>query len=305
LPVEELARRGAYDSLYLSPHLDDAALSCPGSILSERAAGRRLLVVTVFSAPGEASRDTAELYALRRQEDENAALELEVDFQRLDFVDAPFRSPAYGSFNGIIFGRDPGDDSTSARLADQISQLIAQARPDTVYAPLAVGGHIDHRLTCEAARRAGSGKRVLFYEDRPYAFVLEAVTLRLAELGFAGPGPSRWVVAARFFPSFFRARYVRSYLRGASSRVRCAWRYARQLGRVGACQRGAEARRLSFDRDLLARARRVVSAYGSQVPDLFGDLEGYERAATDYSARLGSPDGYAERLWELKTPSCR
>ncbi len=37
------------DRLYLSPHLDDVALSCGGSIAKDREAGLRVLVVSVFS----------------------------------------------------------------------------------------------------------------------------------------------------------------------------------------------------------------------------------------------------------------
>ncbi len=42
--------QGAYDHVYLSPHLDDAALSCGGAIARHVAAGQRVLVVTICSA---------------------------------------------------------------------------------------------------------------------------------------------------------------------------------------------------------------------------------------------------------------
>ena len=54
------------DSVYLSPHLDDVAISCPARILEERAEGRRVLVVTLFSkGPGERVRKREDRRAMR------------------------------------------------------------------------------------------------------------------------------------------------------------------------------------------------------------------------------------------------
>src|SRR6185503_3764875 len=39
-----------YDHIYLSPHLDDVALSCGGAIARHSATGARVLVVTVCTA---------------------------------------------------------------------------------------------------------------------------------------------------------------------------------------------------------------------------------------------------------------
>ena len=38
-----------YDALYLSPHLDDAALSCGGQIAQATRRGARVLIVTVMA----------------------------------------------------------------------------------------------------------------------------------------------------------------------------------------------------------------------------------------------------------------
>ena len=39
-------------------------------------------------------------------------------------------------------------------------------------APMGLGGHVDHRLVCEAARQAVPADRLALYEDRPYACYL-------------------------------------------------------------------------------------------------------------------------------------
>ncbi len=293
--IAEPSSIGAYPSVYLSPHLDDAALSCPGSILAERASGRRALLVTLFSETGDPH---------RLREEEHAASELGVDFHLAGLSDAPVRSAIYRSFNGIVFGCDPGDALTLDRLGATLSRLVALAQPEIVYAPLGVGGHIDHRLTCQAARQAIPHGRLVFYEDRPYAFVRQAVRLRLAELGVApGSRPSRTAVSLCFFSSFFTAPYVRRYLHGLKSRSQCLARYWKSfeaLGRPPSAEARPQLR--CFERDTLKDARRAVSAYASQLPDLFGDLEGFERAAIDYSTRLGHPQGYVERCWKVDTP---
>ena len=48
--IEDLDQVQGYDHIYLSPHLDDAALSCGGGIAAQRAAGERALVVTLCTA---------------------------------------------------------------------------------------------------------------------------------------------------------------------------------------------------------------------------------------------------------------
>lgn len=56
-----LADLGRYDALYVSPHADDAALSCAGRLLGERARGQRVLVLLLFES--EAGPAVTELLA--------------------------------------------------------------------------------------------------------------------------------------------------------------------------------------------------------------------------------------------------
>ncbi|MFQ5421191.1 MAG: PIG-L family deacetylase, partial [Anaerolineae bacterium] len=54
-----------YDAIYLSPHLDDAALSCGGQIFTRTSAGESVLVVTVMAGdapPGLSSPIVEELH---------------------------------------------------------------------------------------------------------------------------------------------------------------------------------------------------------------------------------------------------
>ncbi|KAB2956573.1 MAG: PIG-L family deacetylase, partial [Thermoanaerobaculia bacterium] len=55
------------DLLVLSPHLDDAVLSCGGRIADEVARGRDVLVVTVFTADEPAEPPSRLAADLRRR----------------------------------------------------------------------------------------------------------------------------------------------------------------------------------------------------------------------------------------------
>ena len=298
---------GHYDSIYVSPHLDDAALSCAGSIRDDARAGRRALVLTLFSTDGEAAGDASSEYRERWREEEAALRELGADGLLCGLTDAPSRSLAYQGFDGIVFGRDPADVTTGLVAARQITKVIHLASPDTVYAPLGVGGHIDHRICYEAARIADlpHGTDLLFYEDRPYAFVAEAVRLRLAQLGFTSDtrdlraGSLRELTASFFF-SFFRTRYVQAYLHGARNHVASVARYTTQLRaatRAGLVEAAPLVR--AFEEDVVGVAGRAIGAYNSQVTDLFGDMGAWERASLEYATRIGREGGYAERFWLL------
>jgi LmbE family N-acetylglucosaminyl deacetylase len=135
----------SWDVVYVSPHLDDAALSCSARILRDVAAGKRVLVATVFSAgaPDEAR---------RKREDRRAMKRLGVEHVHLDYRDAPWRNRRFDSFRAIVLGK-----------ADFRLRLRFDA--DEIVAPLAIGTHVDHRIVHAAFPRA------MYYEDRPYAFV--------------------------------------------------------------------------------------------------------------------------------------
>ena len=64
-----------YAALYLSPHLDDAALSCGGQIAQATRQGRRVLIVTVMAGdpPMEAGNDYIVSLHARWELDRDAA----------------------------------------------------------------------------------------------------------------------------------------------------------------------------------------------------------------------------------------
>jgi LmbE family N-acetylglucosaminyl deacetylase len=169
--------------LCLSPHLDDAVLSCGGQLHRRAAAGESVLVVTVFSGDeGEApsSRAAARLesawglatgvIAARRAEDEAACRALGVGWRHLPFLDALYRRhpetgrALYPSIRSLFRGPREEDTWLVGRIAAALAELPAAAE---VLAPLGVGGHADHLLTRQAAAAAWGG-RCAFYEEFPY-----------------------------------------------------------------------------------------------------------------------------------------
>jgi LmbE family N-acetylglucosaminyl deacetylase len=177
-----------YRHVYLSPHLDDAALSCGGLIHQQAAAGQRPLVVTIFA--GLPPRDeelsdfaqflherdrNQDMVTARLAEDQAALAVLGADYLRLAYPDCIYRGrlhagEAYYASEGALFGAvHPAEAGLPDELAAALAELVPADAGVTLYAPLTVGNHVDHQLTFAAARLlAGQGWQVRFYEDYPY-----------------------------------------------------------------------------------------------------------------------------------------
>jgi LmbE family N-acetylglucosaminyl deacetylase len=191
-PAEAVPR---LDLVVLSPHLDDAALSCGGVLHRCAREGGRALVATVFAGdapppPSPFAREVEASWALgdgvmakRRAEDERALERLGVVGAHWSLLDAMYRTDARGAalypdlraIRATV--RDPPE--LAADIADRLRELPSAHR---VLAPLAVGGHVDHQLTRRAAEEVfGADPALRYYEDYPYArgpFVLRRALRR-------------------------------------------------------------------------------------------------------------------------------
>jgi LmbE family N-acetylglucosaminyl deacetylase len=242
-------------ALFLSPHLDDVVLSCPAYIQRLVKEGIEVRIVTVFT---EADPGSAALYRARRAEDRKAVRELGASATHLGFPDAPYRSPRYRDFCGIVFGRAREYPGTRRLVADKIGELIARWRPLQVVSPLAVGNHVDHRLVRDAALLAVKPEEWLFYEDRPYAFVREQVDHVLGR-SMARP--------ERFWRRYFADTYVRNY-RGTTSDRRIIKHWAAVPPFPSKIHKAFTVETGPVE---LARTLAALRAYGTQMPDLFTD----------------------------------
>lgn len=168
--------------VYLSPHLDDAVLSCGARIAHEVAAGNEVRVVTVFTAdeplesPSPLAAELARWWHLprgqvmraRRAEDDEALARLGARRDHLGLPEAPYRSAGGEAFYrdlAALFGEvHPADEAEmTPRLLARFREIPADAR---LVAPLGVGAHVDHRLVRRALE--ATGRALWFYEEFPY-----------------------------------------------------------------------------------------------------------------------------------------
>jgi LmbE family N-acetylglucosaminyl deacetylase len=184
-----------YKAIYLSPHLDDAVLSCGGQIQQETAVRNPILIVTPMA--GEPASDlqlsdfakslhqrwelARNVVAVRRAEDVVACQMLRADHLHWPIPDCIYRTdpatgdPCYPHWESIITTQHPADEIVLTQLKQQLYQLPPT---DQVFAPLTVGNHVDHRLVRLAAEQV-FGAKLIYYEDYPYAQNREAVTAAL------------------------------------------------------------------------------------------------------------------------------
>lgn len=185
--------RSRYDAIYLSPHLDDVVLSCGGQIYQKSRAGEQVLVVTVMAGDPPASPLSnfarglhdrwqlgAETVASRRQEDIAALTYLGVDYLHWPIPDCIYRidpvsGEAYYASEEALFG------DVNANEADILNSLVQLLETLPLhwrlFAPLAVGNHVDHQITRKAAERWLRPKKPIYYEDYPYARQENAVVI--------------------------------------------------------------------------------------------------------------------------------
>jgi LmbE family N-acetylglucosaminyl deacetylase len=167
----------------LSPHRDDAAFSLGLAIEAWLAAGHKVQVLNLFTqsqyapfsdvASLHANDRTSFVTAVRRKEDVawNKLLKNGLQFHDLDLLDAPLRLNC--GLDELATVEIRAGDRAVARVAGAIGKVTRGGAPETtaVVAPLAVGGHIDHRVTRQAAVEVlgALALPVGFYEDLPYS----------------------------------------------------------------------------------------------------------------------------------------
>ena len=188
---------------FLSPHYDDIALSCGGTVALLTGAGLAPEIVVIFGHQPDSAvplspfavtmhegwgLSASEVIASRRGEEAAAALALGATSSSLPFLDAIYRGRHYESDEQLFGETVPAEASLPPAI---ISALQLDAPPDErvrMYAPLAVGGHVDHRHGFAAGvALARAGWNVWFYEDLPYALNAGAIEARLTAL--AGEAP--------------------------------------------------------------------------------------------------------------------
>lgn len=158
----------------VSPHLDDAVLSCGVKIQRSVAAGERVVIANIFS---DGTNSEA-----RQAEEINVAREIGADPFFLNELDAPDRDANFESSQQIFFG-DLGDvpDTYIDHVKSRLTEFFKEYDVTTAIFPLGAGNHIDHRIAHAAGRRI-KGTDILYYEDRPYILWLGILQGRMNTL---------------------------------------------------------------------------------------------------------------------------
>jgi LmbE family N-acetylglucosaminyl deacetylase len=259
MQLEDLGQiHAGYDHVYLSPHLDDATLSCGGAIARHIDAGARVLVVTLATAAPPPNAPLSRFahdhhlmwgfaperaMAERQREDDMALDCLGADTYRAGMLDAIYRVPEAYTDNNRLFGTPVDDDPLSSSTQKLVAALKRCAPHATFYAPLGVGNHVDHQIIHSAAH-AAIGPALAFYEDFPYVLSPGAIERRMRAL------------ARRFVPST----------------VNIDATLTRKIGAIG--------------------------AYASQISSLFEAPDAFAQIITDYAKNLRPENGtYGERIW--------
>jgi LmbE family N-acetylglucosaminyl deacetylase len=170
--------------IYISPHLDDAALSAGGFLYEQTRAGNPVEIWTIvcgFPPPGDltpfaqmlhqmwGTGTAEETIKLRRAEDMKAANILGAEAIHFDVPDCIYRRGPDGEPLYLLDVFVPPHEA-EAHLPDQIAQTIAPhlRADDQVICQFGIGDHADHILVRQAVERL---KRPLWYvADLPYLF---------------------------------------------------------------------------------------------------------------------------------------
>ena len=165
-------------ALFISPHLDYVAFSCGGTLALLAGSGWRTVLATVFtrSVPDPAGFALAchtekgispgiDYMALRREEDRVAARILGVEnLLWLDLPEAPHRGyvGAPALFSGVREGDEVWQD-----VLEKLTRVLKDYAPELVFAPQALGAHVDHLQVVRAVRALKGATEIFGYRDAP------------------------------------------------------------------------------------------------------------------------------------------
>ncbi len=169
--------------IYISPHLDDAALCAGGLLYEQSRAGLdvEIWTLTCGSPPdGDLSPVAQAVHrqwgidsvraaiAARKAEDKAAAKILGAKTVHFDFLDCIYRRDSAGNwiYANIFTQPHEADASLPSQMAATLSARLLPA--DRIVCPFGLGSHVDHIL----ARRAAELLRrpLYFVADIPYLF---------------------------------------------------------------------------------------------------------------------------------------
>jgi LmbE family N-acetylglucosaminyl deacetylase len=300
-----------YDSVFISPHIDDVVYSCGGALLKALQSGR-VLVISIFSDYGRKT-------PFRRREEEKVSLLYGYDYVFLDLPDLPQRD--YLSFLPHRMHRICLNEVESDLLREikhHLEELLRPIQFQSIYFPLGVGIHIDHEICFQASFAPAYSGKLFFYEDLPYALAPGCLERRIYSLlgkgvPIVGRQPiSDWNAQRRRFidhlfsrPSplkrfsgvlrFIFGGYFSSLLKKNFDPFKAA--------NISPISLKLAPHLVPID-DLFDLKLQGIWSYQSQTPLFFNSAEEARQLFRNYHSLLGeSSSGLYERVWEATIPA--
>lgn len=206
--------------IFISPHLDDAVLSC-GGLIANLCSRYRIEVWTLFCGrpiwPRRSplvkwlhsvsnARSASELLRTRKEEDKNASKILGASTLHFSFLDCVYRlktlaMPLYP--NSCIGEVDSKDQSLVEKIFRSVKNRVRA--DDIIFCPLGVGNHVDHIVTRRAIARI-EDIEVGYYQDIPYAVTTPDTdkldySMQRVQLSLNPMDLERWLKATREYKS--------------------------------------------------------------------------------------------------------
>jgi LmbE family N-acetylglucosaminyl deacetylase len=168
--------------IYISPHFDDAVLSCGGLIWEQTQKGIPVEIWTVCAGdapPGPLSllalvchqqwgiESAEDVLAARRLENQEAASLVGAETKNFNIPDCIYRRSPTGEFlyPENVFGPiQPFEKNLDVDITAALTSILQPG--DRIVSPLAIGGHLDHVLTRLAAEHLD--RPIWYYADIPY-----------------------------------------------------------------------------------------------------------------------------------------
>ncbi|MBS9426024.1 PIG-L family deacetylase [Photorhabdus caribbeanensis] len=174
--------------LFLSPHLDDAALSAGGLIHKLVSENQKVIILTFFteydenltshylrSEHNDNMNSFIELYSKRAGEDIDFCNKLSAIPIHGKILDCIYRTDQYGEpmykNSAMIYkGQIHKSDYASDMAQELIDKILLNYQPDYIYAPLGIGRHVDHIIINNLVHNIKDSRKfkILLYEDFPY-----------------------------------------------------------------------------------------------------------------------------------------
>lgn len=138
--------------IFISPHLDDAVVSCGGTIAKLVYQREDVLVLSVFTKNPDIKKIPKKfqkfaIYDQRKKEDQKALNRLSVDYKWLEIEERAHRQPLLKKPTDVFkinLSEGLKQFSNIIEIQTVLDELIEKYPKAMFYAPLAIGNHFDH-----------------------------------------------------------------------------------------------------------------------------------------------------------------